>query len=279
MYRGLILGAVLFLSLGAWWYFSVLPASQNSIIETTQDDSSLYEATSQWQWTFDPAGESDLGVPKTTVTLRNGSTSYAVGTIEGTCFDIIASDWELLVDQGEIAGAICWFAGGGTEIGVFSDGARAIIRIGAVDEGTAESEGSRGEFQTLFVIDFGFIRAVDIENSTVLFDSALWLSGEAGEDAAIEAGLCTPETRQECLPNDFYIYNADTETVSIPLASNITIYMLTLDAEEQGIKRSFIRPDEFADLINDEAQHWRQLPYNVSIKNNEVIMIEEVYVP
>lgn len=279
MYRGLMVGVAIFLAIGAWWYFGVLPAAEDSTIEAPQQEEMSADSESQWQWQFDAAGETDQGVPKTTVTLRNGSTSYAIGTMEGNCYDISESEWELLSEEGEIAGAICWFAGGGTEIGVFSDGGRALIRLGVLEEATAESEGIRGEFQTLFAIDFGFIRRVDTENNTVLFDNALWLTGTPGEDAAIEAGLCTEETREECLPNDYYIYNADADSVSIPLASNITIYMLTWNAGAAGIRRQFIRPEEFAALINDESQHWSQLPYNVSIKNNDVIMIEEVYVP
>jgi hypothetical protein len=279
MYKGLALVALLAAALGGWWYFNILPASQDSTIVVPNSATST-KPVSQWQWQFDPAGEDPAtGIPKTNVTLRNGSTSYSIGATEGNCFDVAQSDWKLLTEEGELAGAICWWAGGGTEIGVFSDDGRAIVKIGDVDEGTAEGGGTRGNFRTLFAIDFGYIPRINVIERIVTFDDARWLSGAAGEDAAIAAGLCTEETRADCLPNDFYIYNALKNEVSIPAADTITVYMLTWNAGEAGIKRQFIKFDDFAQLVNDPEAHWRNLPYNITVKNNEVIMIEEVYVP
>src|SRR3989344_3027470 len=55
----------------------------------------------------------------------------------------------------------------------------------------------------------GFIHAVGAGSRAYIeFDDAVWLSGAAGEDAAIVAGLCTEETRSECLPNDYFLKNS-----------------------------------------------------------------------
>jgi hypothetical protein len=278
MYRFLGFVGILIIGISLWWGFVVVPQSRSSNTEEENAFATTTDSTVQWQWQFDPMGEAD-GVPKTNVTLNNGGTSYVIGTMDGSCFDILQSEWTLLSDEGEFAGAICWWAGGGKEIGVFSDGGRALIRVGEIDEGTAEGGGSRGNFQTLFAIDFGFIRSLDTASSTLQFDDAQWMTGTPGEDAAIAAGLCTEETRSECLPNDFYIGNPDTAPVTIPLAPNLTVYMLTWNAGDAGIKRQSIRTSEFAALINDASLHWNKLPYNVTVKNNAVIMIEEVYVP
>lgn len=278
MYRFLGFIGLLIIGISLWWGFVVVPQSRDSNIEAEDVFATTTDSTAQWQWQFDPMGETD-GVLKTNVILNNGGTSYVIGTMDGTCFDITTSEWPLLVDQGEFAGAICWWAGGGKEIGVFSDGGRALIKVGDIEEGTAEEEGFRGNFQTLFAIDFGYIRSLNTASSTLQFDDAQWMTGTAGEDAAIAAGLCTEETRAECLPNDFYIGNTDPDPVTIPLAQNLTIYMLTWNAGDAGIKRQSIRLNEFAALINDTAAHWNKLPYNVTVKNNAVIMIEEVYVP
>lgn len=283
MRRFLILIGILLLALIAWWTLNFQPREvvPQDVVQATST-----APVSQWQWDFVPAGESAEGVPTTNVTLHNGVTSYSIGAMEGNCFDITQSDWKLLTEEGELAGAICWWAGGGTEIGVFSDGGRALVMIGDVDEavpagrqGTAEGGGVRGNFRTLFAIDFGFIRSLDTEKRMISFDDALWLSGRAGENAAIAAGLCTEEARSECLPNDYYIYNESKITTTIPLAENLTVYMVTWNAGEQGVKRQFIKLDDFVKLINDNSLNWNQLPYNVTVKNNEVIMIEEVYIP
>jgi hypothetical protein len=278
MYRFLGFIGLLIIGISLWWGFVVVPQSRDSNIEAEDVFATTTDSTAQWQWQFDPMGETD-GIPKTNVILNNGGTSYVIGTMDGTCFDITTSEWPLLADQGEFAGAICWWAGGGKEIGVFSDGGRALIKVGDIEEGTAEEEGFHGNFQTLFAIDFGYIRSLNTASSTLQFDDAQWMTGTAGEDAAIAAGLCTEETRAECLPNDFYIGNTDPDPVTIPLAQNLTIYMLTWNAGDAGIKRQSIRLNEFAALINDTAAHWNKLPYNVTVKNNAVIMIEEVYVP
>jgi hypothetical protein len=278
MYRFLGFIGLLIIGISLWWGFVVVPQSRDSNVEAEDVFATTTDSTAQWQWQFDPMGETD-GIPKTNVILNNGGTSYVIGTMDGTCFDITTSEWPLLADQGEFAGAICWWAGGGKEIGVFSDGGRALIKVGDIEEGTAEEEGFRGNFQTLFAIDFGYIRSLNTASSTLQFDDAQWMTGTAGEDAAIAAGLCTEETRAECLPNDFYIGNTDPDPVTIPLAQNLTIYMLTWNAGDAGIKRQSIRLNEFAALINDTAAHWNKLPYNVTVKNNAVIMIEEVYVP
>lgn len=278
MYRFLGFVGLLIIGISLWWGFVVVPQSRNSTVDAENVFATSTDSTAQWQWQFEPMGERD-GIPKTNVMLNNGGTSYVIGTMDGSCFDILQSEWPLLADQGEFAGAICWWAGGGKEIGVFSDGGRALIKVGEIEEGTAEEEGFRGNFQTLFAIDFGYIRSLSIASSTLQFDDAQWMTGTAGEDAAIAAGLCTEATRSECLPNDFYIGNADDEAVTIPLASNLTIYMLTWNAGDAGIKRQSIRLNEFANLLNDASAHWNKLPYNVTVKNNAVIMIEEVYVP
>lgn len=279
MYRFLAFIGALIIGISLWWGFVVVPQSRDSSVDAENVFATTTDGSAQWQWEFQPLGEDETGAPKTNVSLRNGETSYAIGALQGSCFDVATSEWQLLSAEGEIAGAICWWAGGGTEVGVFSEDGRAVVKLGQVDEGTAEGGGMRGGFQTLFLIDFGFIRSVDAASSTLRFDDARWLFGTAGEETAIAAGLCTAETRADCLPNDFYIYNAKEEGLMIPLAQNVAVYMLTWNAGEEGIKRQFIPRVEFAKLINDPAQHWNKLPYNVSIKNGEVIMIEEVYIP
>lgn len=270
--------ATLLIFLTAWWMLFVIPAEDVPLEEPIVETPIVPE--SQWQWKFQPASEdAELGAPRTTVTLRNGETSYSIGTYLGSCVDVRASSWKLAEDEGEIAGAVCWWAGGGQEIGVFSEEGKAVIKVGDIDEGDAENPGFRGNWRTLFEIAFGYVSIADASGRSIEFDDAAWLSGKPGENAAIDAGLCTEETRAECLPNDFYIYNEQEKSVRIPLAQNVAVYMVTLNAEENGVKREYVSFETFAKLINDSALSWQKIPYNVSTQNGEVIMIEEVYVP
>lgn len=105
-----------------------------------------------FEWQFNEAGLSEeSSVPMTQVTLAasNGE-FYHLGTFEGTCFKIIGSSWELL--ENEIAGAICWMPGGGKEIGVFQEAGKLVVKVGDVEEGTAEEPGMRGNFEDVIEI-------------------------------------------------------------------------------------------------------------------------------
>lgn len=74
-------------------------------------------------------------------------TRYSAGTYNGTC-----SDTGLILDANQIAGILCWFAGGGDEIGVFEEGGRLVIKRGEHGEPTAESPAFRGNFVTILEV-------------------------------------------------------------------------------------------------------------------------------
>jgi hypothetical protein len=103
-----------------------------------------------YEWSFKSLPEDAQGVPKTAVTLSVDGVAREVGTYDGSCMVIEGSAWQYL--DGEHAGAICYFAGGGTEIGVFEENNQMVVKQGIVDEGSAEVPGTRGDFKTLFVI-------------------------------------------------------------------------------------------------------------------------------
>lgn len=99
---------------------------------------------------FDPAGTDESGAPQTSVSVVWGGKTYDAGTYQGNCFAIEGSAWDLV--PGEESGAICWWAGGGTEVGVFEEGSDLAVKRGYLEEGSAEEEGTRGNFTTLFLL-------------------------------------------------------------------------------------------------------------------------------
>ncbi len=127
----------------------------------------------------------------------------------------------------------------------------------------------------------GFIRALYERDGLMVisFDDAVWLSGKEGEDAAIRAGLCTETTRAECLPNDYFILNEIKSDVPLILDSKIQIFMKTWEAGERGIMDKKISLTDFALLINDQKAHWKQLPYTITTTKEDIVRIEEVYIP
>jgi hypothetical protein len=123
------------------WYFLAkdsLPAG---------DEAGMAATSEAYEWTLTALAEDETGMPKTSVALTAGAETFTVGSYNGSCAVIADTSWELL--EGEVTGVICWWAGGGDEIGVFSEGGRHVIKTGFLDEGSAEIAGFRGDFTTV----------------------------------------------------------------------------------------------------------------------------------
>jgi hypothetical protein len=102
----------------------------------------------KYVWTFKDKGtKGDANAPQTEVTLAYSGGVRTIGTFEGTCAAIDRSEWQLL--PGEKSGVICWFAGGGEEIGVFEGKDSLVVKVGTVEEGDAETPGGRSNFKTI----------------------------------------------------------------------------------------------------------------------------------
>jgi hypothetical protein len=102
----------------------------------------------EFTWSFVDRGvDASTSVPKTDVALRIAGVDVPLGTYDGTCTAIAGSSWPFLPN--EISGAICYFAGGGKEIGVFEEGGSLVLKQGDIDEGDAEHPGTRSNFVKL----------------------------------------------------------------------------------------------------------------------------------
>ena len=102
----------------------------------------------EFSWSFlDRGVNATSSTPQTDVSLKVAGVPVPLGTYSGNCFSIAGSQWALLPN--EISGVICYFAGGGQEIGVFEEGGRLVLKLGDVDEGDAEHVGFRGNFVPL----------------------------------------------------------------------------------------------------------------------------------
>lgn len=92
-----------------------------------------------YQWRFTEWGTDEK--PQTRVVLVSGGKSYTIGTYDGSC---AVQDGDYL--EYEKSKVVCWFAGGGHEIGVFEEPGQVVVRVGDVDEGASGVEGFRGNF-------------------------------------------------------------------------------------------------------------------------------------
>ncbi len=101
----------------------------------------------EYRFEFMSVEEQADGIPRTSVQLWVRDTPRSVGTFEGSC---AASKDDLL--PGEIERVVCWYAGGGSEIGIFNEGGEHVVKVGSLDEGSAETAGFRGAFKKLFTL-------------------------------------------------------------------------------------------------------------------------------
>ena len=99
-------------------------------------------------WKFDSVGEDKTsGAPRSKVTVTWDGVSHDAGTYSGSCAEIDGSNGTL--SEGEVSGALCWFAGAGDEIGVFAENGTFVLKHGEQQEPSADSQGFRGNFKTL----------------------------------------------------------------------------------------------------------------------------------
>jgi hypothetical protein len=119
-------------------------------IQPANPTSTVTTSPTAFAWEFKDAGTDQAAqAPLTTVSIKKMDGSVrTIGTYQGSCATIDGTSWSLL--QGESSGVICWWAGGGTELGAFNESGTTVIKSGGIDEGSEEDPGVRGNFKTLF---------------------------------------------------------------------------------------------------------------------------------
>ncbi len=117
------------------------------------ENSSIAEETRVFTWNITELGEhpSAPGIPRSGITLTSGGQTYPIGEFSGACAEIDGTSWPLY--EGEKTGVICWWAGGGSEVGIFEENGTFVVKEGDLDEGNADIPGFRGNFRTILVLD------------------------------------------------------------------------------------------------------------------------------
>ena len=138
---------VLALVLGTIWYFfgTNEPAPADEQVETLPDSAAGGSIAPAIAWYFNDAGEVN-GMPQTKVEVFIDGETYDLGTSQGSCSELSAEE----LQENQVSGALCWYAGAGDEYGVFIENERYVVRKGVKEEPTAETAGFRGSFETLF---------------------------------------------------------------------------------------------------------------------------------
>lgn len=129
---------------------------------------------------------------------------------------------------------------------------------------------------------FGYVRSVDTssEPSTIEFDVAEFLIGEAANDAAEDDGAIE---EGEGVPNDYYIRNGDESVETLTVSPDVTVTRVHCPAGcEEGTAGDF---DGFAASFDDQeaslADDYRgaHSQYWVTVEDGEVAAFDEQYLP
>lgn len=98
-------------------------------------------------WEFEDAGEME-GIPQTRVKAFIDGTTHELGVSQGSCAEIAAEN----LQENQVSGALCWYAGAGDEYAIFIENERYVVKKGVQEEPTAESAGFRGDFEVLLAL-------------------------------------------------------------------------------------------------------------------------------
>ena len=139
------------------------------------------------------------------------------------------------------------------------------------------------EYTTESTNEIGYIRSVYVEKGIkyIEIDYIQWLQGDEALQAMREDGECNGTT--ECfVPNDYYIRNQDTTTVTLKLSQKTSFTMQTYKILERGNMTADekISYTNFASIFADsEESSTKFAPYHLTIKNDVVTEVLEQYVP
>ena len=133
--------ALIILAGGAYYVYQHGPAAQSGV-------QSGKHAVS---WQFTSLGEDpDTHAQKTKVTLNWGGVAYEAGTYDGTCSEMDGTaGGGLSLQENEVSGAFCYFAGAGDELGVFKEGSVFVLKHGEYQEPSGEGGEFRGNLTTV----------------------------------------------------------------------------------------------------------------------------------
>jgi hypothetical protein len=158
-------------------------------------------------------------------------------------------------------------------------GATATGSIPPSDSPTASESPSAEPAELEDGRHFGYVRSVDVEALSLVFDLAYFLTGDEANAAAAEHGLETP------VPNDYYIQNDNPKLRTLDFAPDIELVLLDwnhcCDETFQG------NLGDFADAINggepvtvgDVVYQGALSQYWVTVEGGLLTRIEEQYLP
>jgi hypothetical protein len=142
-----LLSGIVILLVFAGAYLLVKERAAAPVREEATQTASSTEPAFTWRLSYHESN--DENPPRTDVALIAGTDVYDIGSYPGSCSEIAPAQRL----EGEVSAVLCWWAGGGDELGVFKENGKYVVKLGAQDEPTDESQGFRGDFKQLLVLE------------------------------------------------------------------------------------------------------------------------------
>jgi hypothetical protein len=123
---------------------------------------------------------------------------------------------------------------------------------------------------------FGYIKRVDFQTSTAVFDLAYLLKGEEANQAAAARGFPTP------VDNDYFVVNDNPKLRTLALSSGLQILLINWErccdtfflADPHRFQASFHRKHfSGGNYMGPYAPYW------LTVENGQVVKIQEQYQP
>jgi hypothetical protein len=128
--------------------------------------------------------------------------------------------------------------------------------------------------------NFAFIKEVDLtaDPPTVTYDLAVFLGGDAANEAAKEHGDETP------VPNDYYVVNDNPMLRTVPLAADVSVVLVDwnhcCERTFDGRLADFARAFEQGEITVDGHRYSGNLSsYWLIARDGVIVRIEEQYTP
>jgi len=137
-----------------------------------------------------------------------------------------------------------------------------------VDEPNGQQNGQQSEEPGKPYEVFAYIKTFDRDNMTLTYDEAEMITRDQ-TDRIAELGL----NADEDFPNDFYIYNGSTKTVTLFLSKDAEISLVNWKGAG-GIEMEDADLDDFSKRINEYS-----VPYHLTVQDKAVVKIVEQYLP
>lgn len=116
----------------------------------------------------------------------------------------------------------------------------------------------------------------DQDPPRLLIDVEQWFTDDAATQAAIDDGTLQPGAG--FVPNGYYIRNVDPRWRMLPVASDAPVSLVTypFGSIEEPLVVGFVR---FDDMFERDAHSVRAFPYWITVRDGEVIAIDQQYIP